>query len=180
MAVLACMMFGATAADAHGKAAASGRSLADEMRDISIDAEAQGAMRWTASVHDASNNTDWTVAQSSFFWGFTPDLGACSLSYHFDDAFEIQQNAPTPAETAVWLPFDHVSEVTIETLDEESVRVEAQRGHPTWTVRTTPTIWVVSAVLPDGIRDDLYLRSRSLAERVAADERRAVALCKRG
>jgi len=160
---------------APGLAAAqtASSSLGQSMQFVSDTVSSMGTVSFTGSVHDSSNNTGWTYSRSVTISNFRSDPASCTLYFHFNEA--------TPGSPATdkdgWIPFRQVQMVKVQTLDEEVNEITAKQGHPTWLVSHSPTIYVVSAIRPDGTTNDLDFYNLGSAQQVAVALRRAVQLC---
>jgi hypothetical protein len=160
---------------APGLAAAqsASSSLAQSMQFVGDTVSSLGTVSFTGSVHDSSNNSGWTYSRSVTISNFSADLANCKLSFHFN---EVTPGNPSTDKDG-WIPFQQVQEVKVMTLDQEVNEITAKQGHPTWLVTHSPTIYVVSAIRPDGTTNDLDFYDLSKAQRVAVALRRAMQLC---
>jgi flagellar basal body rod protein FlgC len=148
-------------------------SLAQSMQFVGDIVTAQGAVSFTGTVHDSSSNSGWTYSRKVTVSNFSPDPANCKLNFHFNEA--TPGNPDTDKDG--WIPFREVQQVKVETLDEEVNEITAKQGHPTWLVTHAPTIYVVSAIRPDGATNDMDFYDLSKAQRVAIAIRRATKLC---
>jgi len=158
---------------APGLATAQNDSLAQSMQIVANAVTSQGAVSFTGSVHDSSNNTGWTYSRSVTVSNFRSDPANCTLYFHFT---EITGGNPSSDKDG-WIPFRQVQQARVVTLDQEVDEITTRQGHPTWLVTHSPTIYVVSAVRPDGTTNDLDFYNLATAQQVAVAIRRAAQLC---
>jgi len=150
-----------------------GSSLADSMQVVMDTVTAQGPVAFTGSVTDSSNNSSWSYSRTVTITNFKPDVTACTLYFHFS---EVTPGNPSQ-ETDGWVPFGQVHDTKVESLEDETVAIDAKAGHPTWRISMQPEIYVVSAERGDGTVNDFDFYSQDTAMRVAAAIRRATKLC---
>ena len=150
-----------------------GSSLADSMQVVADAVTAQGPVTFTGSVTDSSDNSSWTYSRTVTITNFKPDVAACTLSFHFS---EVTPGNPSN-EVDGWVPFVQVHDTKVESLEDETVGIDAKTGHPTWRISIQPVIYVVSAERGDGTVNDFDFYSQDTATRVATAIRRATQLC---
>ena len=150
---------------ASGLAAAQSpsSSLSESMQFVANTVSSLGAVSFTGSVHDSSNNQSWTYNRTVTISNFRADPGACTLYFHFNEV--------TPGDPATdkdgWIPFHQVQQTRVVTLDQEVNEITTKQGHPTWLVTHSPSVYVVSAIRPDGTTNDLDFYDLAAAQRVA-------------
>jgi hypothetical protein len=148
-------------------------SLEESMNFVANTVTSLGAVSFTGSVHDSSNNQSWSYNRTVTISNFRADASGCTLYFHFNEV--------TPGDPATdkdgWIPFRQVQTVRVTTLDQEVNEITAKQGHPTWLVTHSPEVYVVSAIRPDGTTNDLDFYDLARAQQVAVALRRATQLC---
>jgi len=132
-----------------------------------------GAVSFTTTVHDSSNNQQWSYNRSVTISGARTDPDACTIKFHFT---ELTPGHPTVDKDA-GIPLRLTREVRVLTLDEEVDQINADSGHPTWLVNSQPEVYVVHVIRTDAKTNDLDFNDLGGAQRVAAAIRRAATLC---
>ena len=171
LSLTAALALGLTAGVAAAQSPSS--SLGELMDYVANTVTSLGAVSFTGSVHDLSNNTGWSYNRTVTISNFRSDPANCTLYFHFN---EVTPGDP-PTDKDGWIPFRQVQQVRVVTLDQEVNEITARQGHPTWLVTHSPSVYVVSAVRPDGTTNDLDFYDLATAQRVATALRRAAQLC---
>jgi hypothetical protein len=148
-------------------------SLDQSMRYVSNTITSFGAVSFTSTVHDSSDNHQWSYNRAVTISNVRPDPATCHISFHFN---ETTPGNPTVDKEA-GIPFQLAREVRVMTLDEEVDQINADNGHPTWLVTTQPEVYVVHVIRTDGKTNDVDFSDLGAAQRVATAMRRTAQLC---
>jgi hypothetical protein len=132
-----------------------------------------GAVSFTSTVHDSSNNQQWSYNRSVTISNVRTDPDACTIKFHFT---EVTPGHPSVDKDA-GIPLNLTREVRVMTLDEEVDQINADSGHPTWLVTSQPEVYVVHVIRTDGKTNDVDFNDLGGAQRVAVAIRRAAQLC---
>jgi len=160
-------------APALAAAQSDSATLNESMRYIASTVASFGAVSFTSTVHDSSDNHQWSYNRSVTISNVIPDPATCHITFHFT---ETTPGNPTVDKDA-GIPFQLAREVKVMTLDEEVDQINANVGHPTWLVTTQPEIYVIHVIRTDGKTNDVDFSDLGAAQRVAAAMRRTAQLC---
>lgn len=132
-----------------------------------------GAVAFTSTVHDSSDNHQWSYNRSVTLSNVRSEPDDCTVKFHFT---EETPGHPTVDKEA-GIPFQQTREVRVMTLDEEVDQINADSGHPTWLVTSQPEVYVVHVIRSDGKTNDVDFNDLAGAQRLATAIRRAAQLC---
>jgi hypothetical protein len=133
----------------------------------------QGQIYYASINHNSAGGADWSTQFSAEASNVTADAPTCDLSFHWHTT--VDGKAGYDVEGGI--PFAKVDHVVITSMEADIARINAEAGHPTWTAKVTPPVWVLTAYRADGRSNSLDFRDRDLAERVARAVRHAAELC---
>ena len=166
----AVAMIGAGAAVA---ATQTGQGLDETLGFIRDKVAQQGLIYYSAALHDSANGANWGNQFNVEASNVTVDIPACQLNFHWHTV--VDGKVAYDGEGGV--PFGKVNQVVVIGMEADTLRLSVEAGHPTWTNKVTPAVWVVTTHRTSGPDNSLDFRDRDLAERVARAMRHAAQLC---
>ena len=133
----------------------------------------QGSIYYAGVTRDSAGGRSWSDQFNVEASNVTADVPACQLNFHWRTAVD----GKVTYDGEVGIPFGKVDRVAVISMEVDTARLSAEGGHPTWTTRVTPAVWVVGYHRVDGRNGSADFRDRDLAERVARAMRHAAQLC---
>jgi|GEM_PF-993648 len=152
----------------------TGLSLADTLKFVQTQMNQYNTVDEVDHVHDSSTNQDWT---NHFILQMTEtavDPETCHLGYHWKETLNGKVDKD---DDTVGFYFKDVVDIVVWTGSQDTNKADADAGHPTWTVNTSPTYYAVIVRRSDGKNNELYFYDQSIANRVAANLAHATLLC---
>jgi hypothetical protein len=125
---------------------------------------------WTSVQPGSTNGRDWQIRFSTEVTDVRASVTDCRIDYHWR---ENKGNEVTHDKDSRVLLKD-VRAVVVKTRDLELKEADSKAGHPEWTSRVDPPVFVVSLSGPDSV---FYLYDESLANRMAKALVHGVELC---
>jgi hypothetical protein len=136
----------------------------------------QGALVWEEFIHDsapaAGLATDWTAQNRFEYSNYTNSLQGCTFSFH---SKQVQNGVVTDSDGGV--PIREVQIVKVSPDEPRLNQLNAQNGHPTWSVRLQPEIYDLQVIRGDGGENEFLFYDLQTANRVAEAFKHAAALC---
>ena len=151
----------------------TGQGLDETLGFIRDKVAQQGLIYYAAALHDSADGRSWVSQLSAEASNVTADIPACQLNFHWHT--DVDGKVGNDKEGGI--PFGKVNQVVVISMEADIVRLTAGAGHPTWTNKVTPAVWVVTTHRTSGPDNSLDFRDRDLAERVARAMRHAAELC---
>ncbi len=163
----------ATALVLSAGAASAEPSLAETAGFIRDRVAEVGPLAYTGHLHDSADNTDWSNSFRVEASNVTVDPGNCAISFHW----RTSTDGATAQDFESGLPFGDFVGVRVTSMEEDINRLSAKAGHPTWTARVDPPLWVVTATQRNGSTNSVDFRDHETADRVARAIAYATELC---
>lgn len=167
---------GIKASSVRSTAARNGPTLAETLEFIRSRLNQQGKINYAGFLHDAADNSNWVNQFDVEATNVTADAAACAINLHWTTAIDGKNVQDRDSS----FKFATLESVTLTSMEQDTNQLSARAGHPTWTARVNPPIWVVTASRPDGTNFVMDFRDRSVAERVAKAMKHAILLCGTG
>jgi hypothetical protein len=146
-----------------------GQSVAEAMTLIADQVGGEGAIVFTAQVHDMATGRDHTEQLSYRASNVTIDPNRCQMAYRWH--VERDGTAVSDQDRAVDLRL--AKSIRVTSVGDESGR--------RYFVRTYPTVYVVHITRWDSsLGDHLYFRDKDMAARIGTASRQAAELCDNG
>lgn len=164
---------GLKATSGQSAAARNGPNLAVTLEFIRSRLSQQGKINYAGFLHDAADKSDWVNQFSVEATNVTADPAACAINLHWTTAVD-GKNAQDRDSS---FKFATLESVVLTSMEQDMNQTSAQDGHPTWTARVNPPIWVVTASRSDGTTYVMDFRDRDLAERIVKAMKHAILLC---
>ena len=133
----------------------------------------QGPINYAGVTHDSADGASWGTQFNVEASNVTADAPACQLNFHWRTVVD----GKASFDGEVTIPFGKVDRVAVTSMEADTTRLTAEGGHPTWTTKVTPAVWVAGYHRVDGRNGSLDFHDRDLAERVARAMRHAAQLC---
>jgi hypothetical protein len=171
--VLLAMAVATIGAGAAVAADQAGQGLDVTLAFIRDKVAQQGPINYAGVTHDSADGSSWGTQFSVEASNITVDVPACQLNFHWRTV--VDGKATFDGDVAI--PFGKVDRVAVTSMEADTTRLSAEGGHPTWTTKVTPPVWVVSYHRVDERHGSVDLHDRDLAERVARAMRHAAELC---
>ena len=154
------------------KPADDGPSLADTMKFIEEKLGSIGRVNQMAYFHDNQIGNDFTNKFSDEETNVRGSVPACSITYHA----RATRNEEVTEDKDAGFPLKDVQEVAVVTQEQDLKENVSKAGHPEWTVRVDPPVFVLVVKRKSGL-NHFYLYDESLANRIAKALVHAVELC---
>jgi hypothetical protein len=153
------------------KPADDGPSLADTMKFIEEKLGAIGRLNYVERSHNNTTGNDFT---HKFSWeSSNVRARQCRIEYH---GWLSYTDGKVLVDEDYWFSLKNVQEVVVET-DEQSLKAaNSKAGHPEWSFRVDPPVFVIRVNLKNGV-NQFALYDESLANRIAKALVHAVELC---
>jgi len=140
--------------------------IADNLR-------AQGRIDYAGAMHDSADGQDWVNQFNVAASNVTVDAANCSVDFHWTTGVDGK-----PAQDFdTGFVFSSLRGVALTSMEQDVNHLSESGGHPSWTGRVTPSVWVVTATSASGKNYVADFRDYGVAERVVAAMRHAIALC---
>jgi hypothetical protein len=150
----------------------AGPGLADTMKFIVDKLGSMGRVNYVTYIHDNTVGNDWNNKFSAEASNVRQGAQACRIDYHWWQS----RNGEVIANQDLWFYFQTIQEVVVEPRDQDVKEADAKAGHPEWTTRVDPPVFVIKAKWSNG-EGYFYSYDESLAGRVAKALVHAVELC---
>lgn len=160
-------------ATAASSKAVTGPGLAETLEFIRGKVSQQGKINYAGTTHDAADSSDWVNQFSVEATNVTADPATCAVKFHWTTAVDGKEAQDFDTS----LEFANLESVVLTSMEQDVNRTSAKAGHPTWTTRVNPSIWVVTSTLPDGTNYVVDFQESDLAERVVKAMTHAINLC---
>jgi hypothetical protein len=149
-----------------------GPSLEVTMKFIEDKLGSIGPVNYVIYGHDNTDGSDWTHKVSTKQTSLRAGMQGCRIDFHFwlktDEEVTIDQDSG--------ILFKDVQEVVVKTREQAMKEVDAKNGHPEWSSRVDPPVFVLLAKWRNG-QTYFLLNDESLAHRLAKAMVHAVELC---
>jgi hypothetical protein len=132
-----------------------------------------GPVSYIAYVHDNLMGTDWTIKFTTETTNVRASAALCQINFHWRETVDGKVNQDRDGA----VPLKPVEEVVVETEERNLKRGFSKAGHPEWTFRVDPPVFVLSARRKDGTAHNLELYDESVANRLAKAMVRAAEFC---
>jgi hypothetical protein len=149
-----------------------GGDLGDVMSQIAGAMQSQGDVTYT--IYNNGDGQTWQNVNVESWSEITPHPDTCILSYHYSELENGKSNQDVPDSG---IPFDKVTGVQVLTVQDDLVRINQEAGHPSWSSRVEPTVWVVEIHRADNAVNEVDFTDRGVADNVADLIRRGASLC---
>jgi hypothetical protein len=165
----------AIAAPAHAASprAASGAGLEATLDFIRDKLGQQGRIDYAGAMHDSADNTNWVNRFNVEASNVTADIASCRVGFHWRTGVDGKQGQ----DFDTGFRFSQLQTVALTSMEEDVNRLAAKDGHPTWTGKINPPVWVLTASTSAGERFVVDFRDRDLADRVIRAMTHAMKLC---
>ena len=168
---MAVAMIGASAAVAQ--APRTGQGLDETLAFIRDKVAQQGLIYYASVNHNSAGGADWGTQYNVEASNVAADIPACQLNFHWRSVV----NGKVGYDGEGGIPFGKVDRVVVISMEADLARLNAEGGHPTYSTKVTPPVWVLTAYRADGTSNTVDFHDRDLAERVARAMRHAAQLC---
>jgi hypothetical protein len=153
--------------------ASGGPTLAQTLDFIRSKLSQEGKISYAGFTHDASDNSDWVNQFQVEASNVSADPASCSINYHWTTAVDGKSNQDF--DTA--FEFAKLDRIALSSMEADVEQISSKQGHPTWTSKINPSIWVVTATNVDGSQRVVDFRDQALAERVVSAMNHGMKLC---
>ena len=158
---------------ASPNSAGTGPSLAATLEVIQTNMNQQGKVSWVSNFHDSANGASWSFALTFEMTGVTSDAGACTLNYHY----KITRDGALISDKDARVSLHNVQEVALTTGDQRQAKNNAAAGHPTWSVKVTPSIFDLVVRSTGNAENYFFFTDEDTANRVTRAMGHAAELC---
>jgi len=150
-----------------------GPSVADTMKFIEEKVGSIGRVNYISYTHDSITGRDATNKYSVELTNPRANATVCRIDYHW----RTTMNEQVLQEKDAWFSLKAVQEVLVKTMEQDAKECRAKTGHPEWTDRVDPPVFVLAIKIKDSdiVFSDLY--DESLTNRIAKALVHAVELC---
>jgi hypothetical protein len=158
---------------AGAASAQSGSSIGSLLGMIRDKLAQQGQISYGSLTFDSSNNRTFTNQFSIELSNITVDESHCRIGFHWLTL----RDGKIVLDIDSGLPFRVATDIQVMSMDDDVTQSAVKEGHPTWSVKTQPTVWVVHLLRADGQRNTIDFHDRGTAELVAGTMRQVMSLC---
>ncbi len=156
------------------KPADEGPSLEVTMKFIQDKLNDVGLINYAGYYHDNATGSDWTDRFQVQATGVVADPGACRVSFHWKTV----RNGTTFADLDVGFSLKAVGDIVVLPADQNQKAIDTAAGHPEWTCRIDPGVFVLNARRTDIKGGNSFdFSDEQMANRVAKAMVHAVELC---
>ncbi|MGA7410097.1 MAG: hypothetical protein WBW33_06400 [Bryobacteraceae bacterium] len=149
-----------------------GPSIEDTMKFIEEKLTSVGKLNFIVYIHDNKAGSDWTNSRTIEIDKVYASPAFCRLDYHISAVRDGE--SLTNGDSSFHLKT--VQEIDVLPFEQWAKEGDAKAGHPEWTSRVDPPIFLVNVQLKTG-GQQFFFPKEALANRVAAALNHAVELC---
>jgi FKBP-type peptidyl-prolyl cis-trans isomerase len=173
LAVSAALAQGKKAVPPPPKPADEGPSLEVTMKFIQDKLNGIGPVNYVVYLHDNVVGNDWTNQLKVEFTKVVANPGECRIGFHG----KLENNGVVIQDHDAEFFLKDVKDIVVMLVEEGIKEGETAAGHPSWSVRVDPPIFVLKARTDDTEGNTFPFFDEQLANRVAKAMIHAVELC---
>jgi hypothetical protein len=152
---------------------ANGPSLEFTMEYIQDKLISRGVLNYDVYLHEGVTGKDWSYQFVDKLSGTYANPDTCQIGFHWKQT----RSGQVVTDREIYVDLSTGAKLSILTMDQYLTESAAKSGHPSWTTRVSPSLFVLRINKPDNQESNFVFPEEDTANHLAKALGHAVELC---